>query len=66
MTLWKPLRMIELDAVALKDDGQLEVWPAGTGFSVRHIKDGRIDDRIFTSVEACWAEILRRQPSKVA
>ena len=64
--LGKPLRMIQLEEVALFSDGKLEVVPAGTGFSLQHVRDGGAESRIYASAEAAKAEILRRQPVQVA
>ena len=66
--LWfsKPLRVVALDEVALFSDGVHRVVPVGTGYSVSNIRSGRVGDRIFHSEEAAKAEILKRQPSKVA
>ncbi len=64
--LGKPLRMIQLEEVALFSDGKLEVVPAGVGFAVQSVRDGRMEDRMFASAEAAKAEILRRQPQQVA
>ena len=66
--LWfsKPLRVVALDEVALFSDGVHRVVAVGTGYSVSNIRNGRIGDRIFHSEEAAKAEILKRQPSKVA
>ncbi len=66
--LWfsKPLRVVALEEVALFGDGTHEVVAVGTGYSVSNNRNGRIGDRIFHSEEAAKAEILKRQPSKVA
>ncbi len=64
--LGKPLRMIQLEEVALCSDGKLEVVPAGTGYSLQHVRDGGTESRIYQSAEAAKAEILRRQPQQVA
>ena len=64
--LGKPLRLIQLEEVALYSDGKLEVVPSGVGFAVQSVRDGRMEDRMFASAEAAKAEILRRQPVQVA
>ena len=64
--LGKPLRMIQLEEVALYSDGKLEVVPSGVGFAVQSVRDGRMEDRMFASAEAAKSEILRRQPVQVA
>ncbi len=64
--LGKPLRMIQLEEVALYSDGKLEVVPAGTGYALQHVRDGGTESRIYASAEAAKAEILRRQPQQVA
>ncbi len=64
--LGKPLRMIQLEEVALFSDGKLEVVPAGVGFAIQHVRDGGTESRINASAEAAKAEILRRQPQQVA
>ena len=64
--LGKPLRMIQLEEVALYSDGKLEVVPSGVGFAVQSVRDGRMEDRVYASAEAAKAEIVRRQPVQVA
>jgi hypothetical protein len=64
--LSKPLRMIQLEEVALFSDGKLEVVPAGVGFALQHVRDGGTESRVYASAEAAKAEILRRQPQQVA
>ena len=66
--LWfsKPLRMVSLEAVGLFEDGKHRVVPVGVGYSVQSIRDGRIDDKIYATVEACKSEIVRHQPVKTA
>ena len=64
--LARPLRMIELQEVALWGNAAYRVVPNGSGFSIQGVRDNRIDDRIFASVEACKSEILRREPVKAA
>ena len=64
--LGKPLRMIQLEEVALYSDGKLEVVPSGVGFALQHVRDGGTESRVYASAEAAKAEILRRQPQQVA
>ena len=64
--LGKPLRLIQLEEVALFSDGKLEVVPSGIGFAVQSVRDGRMEDRVYASAEAAKSEILRRMPVQVA
>ena len=66
--LWfsKPLRMVSLEAVVFFEDGKHRVVPAGVGYSIQSIRDGRTADKIFGTAEAAKAEILRREPVKAA
>ncbi len=64
--LSKPLRLIQLDPVALFSTGLYEVVPAGTGYSLKGGRSGHVEDKIFATVEAAKTEIFRRQPSKAA
>ena len=64
--LGKPLRMVELDPVGLFSDGQNEVWPNGTGFSIKHSRDGMVEDKVYQTQDACRVEILRRRPTRAA
>ncbi len=50
--LGKPLRMVSLEPVGLFNDGQSEVWPNGTGFSIRH-RDGMVEDKVYVNQDAC-------------
>ncbi len=63
--LSKPLRMVSLEPVGLFNDGQSEVWPNGTGFSIRH-RDGMVEDKVYVNQDACRVEILRRRPTRAA
>ena len=58
--------MVELDPVGLFTDGTLGVWPSGTGFSIKHSRDGMVEDKVFVNQAACQAEILRRRPTMAA
>ncbi len=60
-----PLRMISLEAGVLFTNGQIEVVAAGTGYSLRSVRDGVPEDRIFMSVDAAKAAIFKRQPVAV-
>ncbi len=62
----KPLRLIRFEEVGLFGDGRLEVTPVGTGYSVRNIREGHTEGKIFHSVDAAKVEILKRQPVKAA
>jgi hypothetical protein len=66
--LWfsAPLRMVELTEVGLWRNDQYEVFPVGVNYGIRSVRDGRLDDRVFASAAAAKAEILRRQPTKLA
>ena len=64
--LGKPLRMVELDPVGLFNDGQNEVWPNGTGFSIKHSRDGSVEGKVYQTQDACRVEIIRRRPTKAA
>ncbi len=63
--LSKPLRVVSLDPVGLFNDGESEVWPNGTGFSIKH-RDGMVEDKVYVSQDACRSEILRRRPTRAA
>ena len=64
--LGKPLRLVEMEPVGLFTDGSLSVWPAGTGFSIKHSRDGMVEDRIYVNEDACRSEILKRRPTRAA
>ena len=65
--LGKPQHVIDQDSVVLYSaDSLYEVVPNGTGYSIRNIRDGHVEDRAFNSANAAKAELLRRQPSRAA
>ena len=63
--LSKPLRMISLEPGVLFTNGQIEVVAAGTGYSLRSVRGGGVEDRIFMSVDAAKQAIFKRQPVTV-
>lgn len=64
--LTKPLRIVKLEEDALFSDGTREVVPNGTGYSIRTVRDGRVEDKIYQTTEAAKGEVLRRQPKRAA
>lgn len=64
--LGKPLRIVSLESDVLFSDGVHEVVPVGTSFGVRHVRSGRVDGPTFGTSRAAEAEVLRRQPQRVA
>ena len=67
-SLWfsKPLRVIQLDPVALFEDKMFRVVPRGVGYAVQSIRDGRTEEKVYMTVEAARTEITKRQPVKAA
>ena len=66
--LWfgKPLRLIQLEEVALWENAEYRVVPNGTGYSIEPKRGGARDGMIYATVGAARAEIERRAPVKVA
>ena len=64
--LSKPLRIVTLEGDVMYSAAGLEVVPRGVGFAIRHARDGRVEDRVFSSADAAKSELLRRQPRQVA
>ncbi len=62
----KPLRLIQLEPVALFEDRMYRVVPRGVGYAVQNIRDGRTEEKVFASVEAAKVDIVKRQPVKLA
>ena len=60
--LSKPLRMVELQDVALFQTPHHEVVPVGTGFSVRTLRGGVIDPKVFQTEEQAKMAVLQRSP----
>ena len=63
--LSKPLRLISLVAGVLFTNGHMEVVAAGVGYSIRSVRDGCAEDRIYQSVDAAKQAIFKRQPVAV-
>ncbi len=62
----KPLRTVALEETPLFEDGKHRVVAVGTSYSVASIRDGRVEDRLYSSAKAAESEILRRAPVQVA
>ncbi len=58
--------MVTLDEVGLFTDGRYAVEPVGVGYSVKNVRDGHIESKIFQTTKACEVEILKRQTTKAA
>ncbi len=62
----KPLRLVQLDGVALFEDRMYRVVPRGTGYAVQGVRGGRTESKVFPTVEAARVDIVKRQPVKAA
>ena len=62
----RPLRMVQLEGVALFEDKMYRVVPRGTGYAVQNIRDSRTEEKVFPTVEAAKVDIVRRLPVQVA
>lgn len=64
-SIWlsKPIRMLDLgEQQKFFENRQYRVVPNGTGFSIQTIRDGRVEEEIFQTVDRAKMEILRREP----
>ncbi len=62
-----PARMLNLDPedAGLYSNGVHQVVNNGSGYSVKTVRDSRVDTRVYSTAEAAKAEVLRRQPVRV-
>ncbi len=60
------MRVVTLEEEALYEAGALKVVANGAGYSLRHVRDGLVEEKIFQTADAAKSEILRRQPAMVA
>jgi len=64
--LGKPSRMVKLEADSLFSDEHHSVVARGTGYCLKRLRDGHVEDGIFATAKAAEMEVVRRQPKKVA
>ena len=62
----RPLRVLSFEPQTLYGDGHSEVIAHGSGFAIKNVRSGRVEDRNYASPAAAKAEIVRRQPVRAA